>query len=243
MPAWAVERARRYWLAADAYERANARLYAWLQVGLPVELDRGQRRELAKSFAGRVCDAERLPYTLAVHAGAAQEPGRTDNPHFHLLVSERANDGIARSLGQWFRRWNGKAPERGGARKSVALRPMGWCQHVRQEWAAECNRALEAAGRPERIDPRPLAEQARAALDNGDLERAADLARIPQPRRGEGDHIQRRRTAAERRGVPGAELPPASRLVAEWHEVERANARLEAEWLDELEQGRQNAPR
>ena len=61
---------------------------------------------------------ERLPYTLAIHRGVANG----ENPHAHLMFSERGNDGIERSGEQWFKRHNAKAPEKGGARKSRAAK-------------------------------------------------------------------------------------------------------------------------
>ena len=67
----------------------------------------------AREFASKLTSAggERLPYTLAVHRGHGE------NPHAHLMISERANDGIERSREQWFRRYNAKAPEKGGAKE------------------------------------------------------------------------------------------------------------------------------
>ena len=52
------------------------------------------------------------PYTLAVHRGQGE------NPHAHLMISERANDGIERSREQWFKRYNSKDPEKGRAQTS-----------------------------------------------------------------------------------------------------------------------------
>ena len=46
---------------------------------------------------GGMTEGERLPYTLAVHRGDGE------NPHAHLMFSERVNDGIERSREQWFR--------------------------------------------------------------------------------------------------------------------------------------------
>ena len=60
----------------------------------------GEQIELAREFARRLTCAdngERLPYTLAVHRG------KGENPHAHLMISERANDGIERDAAQWFR--------------------------------------------------------------------------------------------------------------------------------------------
>ena len=54
-------------------------------------LEHGDQVELAREFASKLTSAggERLPYTLAVHRG------RGENPHAHLMISERANDGVA----------------------------------------------------------------------------------------------------------------------------------------------------
>ena len=143
------------------------------------------RRELAGAFAERVCGGERLPYTLALHTGAAETPDKPDNPHAHLMFSERGNDGIARSAEQWFKRHNPTAPERGGARKSRAAKAGDWLDTTRQAWEQTANRALAQAGLAERIDGRSLPDRRDAAHREGDLERAAELSlgaeRPPRP--------------------------------------------------------------
>ena len=123
---------------------------ARVQFALPRELDAAGRRELAGAFAERVCGGERLPYTLALHKGEAETPDKPDNPHAHLMFSERGNDGIARSEEQWFKRHNPTAPERGGARKSRAAKAGDWLDTTRQAWEQTANRALEQAGREPR---------------------------------------------------------------------------------------------
>ena len=70
-----------------------------------------------RSFTGR----ERLRYTLAIHEGRSNEPGKPPNPHAHLIWSDRGHDGIERTASTWFKRYNGKAPERGGARKKAKV--------------------------------------------------------------------------------------------------------------------------
>ena len=119
MPEWAKDDPRSYWEAADEYERANGRLYREVQFALPKELSEDERRELASGFAKRLTEGERRPYTLAIHRGDGE------NPHAHLMFSERANDGTRRSREQWFRRYNRSDPEKGGARKSRAAMPPG----------------------------------------------------------------------------------------------------------------------
>ena len=192
MPAWAQDDPHAYWQAADAHERANGRLYSEVQFALPRELDAGGRRELAGAFAEQVCGGERLPYTLALHRGG-QDGG---NPHAHLMFSERGNDGIARSAEQWFKRHNPKAPAQGGARKSRAAKAGDWLDKTRQVWEQTANRALEQAGRAERIDGRSIADRRDAAHREGDLERAAELSREPNVHRGPGQYLDERGRAS-----------------------------------------------
>ena len=97
-----------YWEAADQHERANGRLFKRLEFALPLALSAADRAELAVGFAHSLTDAERLPYTLALHAGHGE------NPHCHLMISERGNDGVERSPAQWFKRYNAAEPAEGG---------------------------------------------------------------------------------------------------------------------------------
>ena len=46
------------------------------------------------------------------------------------MISERANDGIERSAERWFKRYNAKEPEKGGARKSTATKPRDWLEQT-----------------------------------------------------------------------------------------------------------------
>lgn len=133
MPAWAEPQPSRYWEAADLYERANGKLFYQVEFALPIELNPRQRIDLARSFAEYLTqppiDATGpLPYTLAIHAGNGL------NPHCHLLISERANDGIARDATQWFKRADPHYPERGGAAKTRTLQPKEWLLQARQRW-------------------------------------------------------------------------------------------------------------
>ena len=180
LPKWAEDDPGKYWQAADEHERTNGRLFQQVEVALPVELDERQRRDLAGSFAERLTREERLPYTLAIHRGG--EAG--ENPHAHLVISERANDGIERSAEQWFKRANGKQPERGGAKKSRTMMDKHWIAETREVWGREANRALERAGQEDRVDHRSLAAQRDESLARGDLERAAELSREPSVHRG-----------------------------------------------------------
>ncbi|WP_181664854.1 MobA/MobL family protein, partial [Escherichia coli] len=81
-----------------------------------------------------------------VERPADYHAGGGENPHCHLMISERINDGIERPAAQWFKRYNGKTPEKGGAQKTEALKPKAWLEQTREAWADHANRALERAG-------------------------------------------------------------------------------------------------
>ena len=212
MPEWAEDDPGKYWEAADEHERANGRLYSEVVFALPKELSEAERREAASSFAEQLTGPERLPYTLAIHRGGANG----ENPHAHLMFSERGHDGIERDAEQWFRRYNRKAPEKGGARKSRAAKAGDWLEKTRKSWEREANRALARAGIGEQIDRRSLAERRDEAYQSGDLKRAAELSREPNVHLGPARH----------RGGGGSAAAEKLQKV-EW--VERINAADEHE--------------
>ena len=155
MPEWAKDDPRHYWAAADVHERVNGRLFVEVEFALPKELKEAEQRTLAGSFAAELTGQVRLPYTMALRRGGGE------NPHVRLMVSERALDGHDRDAERWFKRYNRKEPEKGGARKSRSLHGREWLENTRRGWARAANRALEEAGRAERIDHRSLAGAAR----------------------------------------------------------------------------------
>jgi len=153
MPDFAIGQPSKYWDAADLYERSNGRLFKEVEFSLPIELTLKQQRELVAEFAAHLTAGEKLPFTLAIHAGGGT------NPHCHLMISERINDGIERPAEQWFRRYNGPDKE-GGAQKSESLKPKDWLMNTRKEWADFANAALKKAGFDDvSIDHRTLKAQ------------------------------------------------------------------------------------
>jgi hypothetical protein len=164
MPAWAVPRPRIYWEAADVHERKNGRLYKEIEAALPLELTHQQRVDLAERFARQIAAVSGgdLPFTLALHEGKPKRNGAPGNPHFHLEISERVNDGHDRDAATWFKRaavGKGKKPSDGGASKTDQLKPKQWLEDTRALWATMCNQALQEAGHQARIDHRSLAAQ------------------------------------------------------------------------------------
>ena len=214
MPAWAEAEPMTYWDAADLHERANGRLFKRVEVALPTALTTAEQRELAVGFARHLTDGEHLPYTLAIHAGEGT------NPHCHLLISERTNDGLERSPEQWFRRYNAAEPEQGGARKTEALKPKAWLAETRAAWAEQTNQALERAGHAIRIDHRSLEAQG--------IERLPSLHLGPTVAAMEARGIETERGAeARRRAQVNAELLELTTAKEELAYERPANAELE----------------
>jgi hypothetical protein len=158
MPTWAADDPRAYWDAADLYERANGRLYVSADFALPRDLSVEDQIALAREFAQELTKDDSLPYTLAIHAGHDRD-GVEHNPHAHLMISERKNDGINRSPEQWFSRANPTDPSKGGAAKTRAIHGQAWVEHARMQWADLTNKTLERLERQERVDHRSYARQ------------------------------------------------------------------------------------
>lgn len=162
MPSWVDDDCLRYWDAADRNERNNGVLFYEFKLALPKELNLQQQKALIEEFAASVSAAPQdtgpLPAVWAIH-GNVDKDLNCKNPHAHLLLSPRGNDGMERQPERWFSRANRNHPERGGALKTRHMKPKAWLLDVRKEWAATTNRHLEAAGSTARIDHRSLKDQ------------------------------------------------------------------------------------
>ncbi len=190
MPEFAQVDPFAFWTAADAHERANGRAYTEIQIALPRELGRAEREELARE-ATRELMGDRFAYTMAVHVPLAKD--NTDQPHMHLMFSERAVDEITRGLAEE------RFFKRNGAKKDPAWNDRTKPDQVREQWVEMMNRAMERAGQEQRLDARSWAKQGREDLAalvepkllGGDGREAAEL-------REEVDELRRKRE----------ELPP-----------------------------------
>ena len=119
MPSFAEGKPADFWHAADVYERSNGRTCSSLVVALPKELSKAQRIELAEQFIAEFADRYRYPFTCAIHNHVGSIAGM-EQPHLHFMYSERHVDGIERTPEQFFKRYNPKEPEKGGAQKLTA---------------------------------------------------------------------------------------------------------------------------
>jgi hypothetical protein len=156
MPEFAQADPFAFWAAADAHERANGRTYTELQIALPRELDPAQRQELARE-ATRELMGERFAYTLAVHLPLTKD--NIDQPHMHLMFSERIVDERTRAIPeeQFFKR-NGAKKDRDTWHSRE--KP----EEVRETWVALMNRAMERAGINQHMDARSWVDQGREDL-------------------------------------------------------------------------------
>jgi len=218
LPEWARGSAARFFAAADDHERSNGSAYREFELALPRELDDRQRGELVRGFVAQEI-GERHAYVWAIH-----EP-QGENPHVHIMFSERTRDGIERGKEQYFKRANPKTPELGGHPKSkafsggkTAAEREQALEAFRERWAAAQNRSLERAGLEVRVDHRSLEAQG--------IEREAGQHRGPAvsgiEARGKVAEVSVRRQA-ERAARQEAVLrqPEHQAIIAEIREVSR----------------------
>lgn len=165
MPTWAQHGAQAFWRAADAHERSNGTTYREMEIALPRELTPDQRADLVREFVHQEV-GDQHAYQWAIHTPSAADGG--EQPHVHLMFSERQRDGIERDPEQYFKRYNSKVPEKGGARKGygphagetlTAAERKADLKALRMRWQDMTNQHLEKAGVEVRIDMRSHAER------------------------------------------------------------------------------------
>ena len=161
MPAWAAHKPSEFWKAADTSERANGCTYREIEIALPRELKPEQRLELVRDFVRQEI-GDRHAYQFAIHNPKAAIAGG-EQPHAHIMFSERLNDGIHRDPEQYFKRANTKEPERGGAKKArfgeTLTERKEYLVAQRECWAALQNKHLERYQHTDRVDARSLKAQ------------------------------------------------------------------------------------
>ncbi|MGJ7145421.1 MobA/MobL family protein [Morganella morganii] len=161
MPAWAAHKPSEFWKAADTFERANGCTYREIEIALPRELTPAQRLELVRDFIQQEI-GDRHAYQFAIHNPRAAIEGG-EQPHAHIMFSERLNDGIERDPQPYFKRANTKNPERGGAKKArfgeTPTERKAYLIAQRERWADLQNKHLERYQHPDRVNARSLKAQ------------------------------------------------------------------------------------
>ncbi len=190
MPEFAKADPHAFWVAADTHERANGRTYTELQIALPRELDPAQREELARD-ATRELLGDRFAYTMAVHVPLARD--NIDQPHMHLMFSERAVTDATRAIPEE------RFFKRNGAKKDPEWNDRNKPEEVREKWVAMMNAAMQKAGIEGRLDARSWSEQGRN-----------DLASLREEKtlQGSGPEAMERHAEIDQLRRERAELPP-----------------------------------
>ncbi|MEE6076919.1 MobA/MobL family protein [Avibacterium paragallinarum] len=130
-----------------------------------------------------------MPYSFAIHNDKAN-----NNPHCHLIFSERQLDGIERSEEQFFKRANSKNAELGGTKKTADFRDRDFIKAVRKTWSEQANFALEKHGHTARIDERSYQEQGIDKEPRARLDRVTwqELQRLEESAEFYGEAIERK---------------------------------------------------
>ena len=134
-----------FWQAADTYERANAKAYMEYELALPNEFTPEQRKTLIETFLDKHIVPQQYPHSYAIHNVKSRLSGE-NQPHCHLMFSLKANDSIERTAEQYFKRYNPKDPNKGGAKK-IQLQDghadySTYLIYIRKQWENHLNDAL-----------------------------------------------------------------------------------------------------
>ena len=144
---------------ADEHERKTD-TYREHVIALPRELDEYERHELIKDWIAQEI-GEKHAYQYAIHNPPALDGG--EQPHAHIMFSERTIDDVERDPDQYFKRYNSKNPEKGGAKKAntpkFSAERKEELKAMRDRWEKTCNAHLERAGYSYRISMKSLKEQ------------------------------------------------------------------------------------
>ena len=152
------------WNSVEQIEKSStAQLAREIEVALPIELSRAEQLALVRAFVKENFVDAGMCADFAIH-----DKG-TGNPHAHIMLTIRP----IREDGKWGAKCRKvydldgqgqRIPDGKGGWKSHREDTTDWNQRGNAEkwraaWAAYTNRALEAAGRPERIDHRSYKRQ------------------------------------------------------------------------------------
>ena len=194
------------WNSVEQIEKSStAQLAREIEVALPVELSRAEQLALVRSFVQDNFVSAGMCADFAIH-----DKG-TGNPHAHILLTIRP----IKENGEWGAKCR-KVYDLDGQGQRIPDGKGGWKNHRedttdwnqrgnaakwRAAWAAYTNRALEAAGRPERIDHRSYKRQ--------------DVDKIPTVHMGPAASQMERRGIQTEKGNINREIAADNKLLKE----------------------------
>lgn len=160
MPKWADTNPNIFWRMADEHERKNGSTYREHVIALPRELDENQRHELVKDWIESEL-GDKHAYQYAIHNPIALDD--KEQPHVHLMFSDRLVDDIERAPDQYFKRYNSKKPQLGGAKKAntpkLSKDRKDELKAMRERWEQTCNKHLKLANSNARISMKSYKER------------------------------------------------------------------------------------
>ena len=194
------------WNSVEQIEKsATSQLAREIEVALPVELFRAEQLTLVRAFVKDNFVSAGMCADFAIH-----DKG-TGNPHAHIMLTIRPirEDGkwgakcrkVYDLDGQGQRILDGKGGWKNHREDTTDWNQRGNAEKWRAAWAAYTNRALKAAGRPERIDHRSYKRQG--------------VDKIPSVHMGPAASQMERRGIATEKGNINREIAADNKLLKE----------------------------
>ena len=165
-----------FWQSADAYERANGRVYKEIRIALPNGFSKKENQDLLNKFLEKEL-GNNFYYSAVIHDKDSSED-EIRNVHAHIMVCPRKIDGIERDTKQFFSRYNSKNIEEGGALKDPYWNKKETLTHFRESWEETLNNALEKKNW-RKVSCKSLQQQREEALEKQDLDLVDFLDREP----------------------------------------------------------------
>ena len=165
-----------FWHSADAYERANGRVYKEIRIALPNGFSKKENQDLLNKFLEKELGND-FYYSAVIHDKDSSED-EIRNVHAHIMVCPRKIDGIERDIKQFFSRYNSKNIEKGGALKDPYWNKKETLTHFRESWEETLNNALEKKNW-RKVSCKSLQQQRKEALEKQDLDLVDCLNREP----------------------------------------------------------------
>lgn len=165
-----------FWQSADAYERANGRVYKEIRIALPNGFTKKENQDLLNKFLEKEL-GNNFYYSAVIHDKDSSE-NEIRNVHAHIMICPRKIDGIERDIKQFFSRYNSKNVEKGGALKDPYWNKKETLTHFRESWEETLNNALEKKNW-RKVSCKSLQRQRKEALEKQDLDLVDCLDREP----------------------------------------------------------------
>ena len=165
-----------FWHSADAYERANGRVYKEIRIALPNGFTKKENQDLLNKFLEKEL-GNNFYYSAVIHDKSSSED-EIRNVHAHIMICPRKIDGIERDIKQFFSRYNSKNIEKGGALKDPYWNKKETLTHFRESWEETLNSALEKKNW-RKVSCKSLQQQRKEALEKQDLDLVDCLNREP----------------------------------------------------------------